>query len=267
MTAFHHPHRFPTRRARACRRHAARLALAHLLTLVVGACATTRTSAPTAEVQAAPATELSTAVHWVRNSAEHRALLLQIYDHAASTLAELAAGREPGSWAVATDADETVIDNSLYQKEIEERGETFTPATWSAWVERRAAPPLPGAVSFLRRVHRLGGRIAVVTNRADPGCPATEDDFRRYDIPFDVILCRTDTSEKEPRWQRIENGTASPDLPPLEILMWLGDNIGDFPDLDQELRHEDPTAFAEFGRRFIVLPNPMYGSFLGNPRD
>jgi 5'-nucleotidase (lipoprotein e(P4) family) len=238
--------------------------LATLLVLSAGGCATTVTSEPSPALDAAAEVEMSVAVHWVRNSAEHRALFEQIYAGAESTLVELAGGRAPGTWAVAIDADETVLDNSLYQKELEERGEPFTPASWAAWVERRAAPPLPGAVSFLEKVHELGGRVAVVTNRDEPLCPATVDDFRHYDIPFDVILCRGETSEKEPRWRRVEQGTASKELPALEILMWLGDNIEDFPGLDQGVRAGDGDG-AAFGRRFIVLPNPMYGSFLRNP--
>ena len=48
------------------------------------------------------------------------------------------------------DADETVIDNSLYQRERAAVGQGFSSDTWAAWVERRAATALPGA----GRVHR-----------------------------------------------------------------------------------------------------------------
>ena len=49
--------------------------------------------------------------------------------------------------------------------------------------------------------------------------------------------------------------------------MWLGDNIHDFPGLDQELRFASPEELAEFGDRFFILPNPLYGSWRGNPPD
>ena len=26
-------------------------------------------------------------------------------------------------------------------------------------------------------------------------------------------------------------------------------------------------AFSDFGKKFFVMPNPMYGSWMGNPRD
>ena len=63
----------------------------------------------------------------------------------------------------------------------------------------------------------------------------------------------------------VETGTASIDLPPLEIVLWIGDNIEDFPGLDQDIRLRGAAAFGEFGSRFFVVPNPTYGSWLENP--
>ena len=53
----------------------------------------------------------------MRDSAEHRALFLQVYREATEHVEREAATRAPGTWAVVLDADETVIDNSLYQLE------------------------------------------------------------------------------------------------------------------------------------------------------
>ena len=41
----------------------------------------------------------------------------------------------------------------------------------------------------------------------------------------------------------------------------VGDNVQDFPGLSQAIRKEGDEAFAPFGARFFVLPNPMYGSW------
>jgi predicted secreted acid phosphatase len=46
-----------------------------------------------------------------------------------------------------------------------------------------------------------------------------------------------------------------------------GDNILDFPGLNQAVRLGDESAFADFGSRFVVVPNPMYGSWVGKPRN
>ena len=53
-------------------------------------------------------------------------------------------------------------------------------------------------------------------------------------------------------------------IPRKHELMWIGDNIEDFPDLTQDIRQLPDSAFARFGRDYIVLPNPMYGSWETN---
>jgi 5'-nucleotidase (lipoprotein e(P4) family) len=227
-------------------------------------------SAATPAPVAAPATDHpSLAIHWVRDSAEYRAAAIQTYRLAAAELERLAGVLTPGRWAVALDADETVIDNSLHEKELRERGERFNRASWKAWVERQKAPPVPGAVGFLTTVHRLGGRIAIVTNRDHDLCPDTEENFHRYGIPYDLMLCKpaSGKSAKQPRWDAVEAGTAAPGVQPLEIVLYVGDNIQDFPRLDQDLRRGPEGAFADFGSVYFILPNPMYGSWVDNPAE
>lgn len=243
--------------------------LPHLLVLLLAAgCASSPVETPaTAPTAAAAAPAPSLAIHWIRTSAEFHAALVQTYALAGERLAELAAEREAGTWAVALDADETVISNSRFQRELAASGGPFSRELWYAWARRREATALPGARAFLERVHELGGRIAVVTNRDEEICPDTEANFRDLGLPFDAMLCRRGESRKEPRWEQIESGTAVPGLPPLEIVLWVGDNIQDFPDLGQDLRFEPESAFADFGRKYFVIPNPMYGSWMGNPPD
>ncbi len=228
------------------------LVFALLASMVAPACA-----------QAAEA-KLPRDVHWIRSSAEYRAAVFSTYAQASRRLEELAQGREAGTWAVALDADETVISNSLYQKELADAGVPHSRKRWNVWVARREAPPLPGARTFLERVHALGGKIAIVTNRRQANCAHTEANFHAQELPFDVILCRKVTGEKEPRWEKVEQGKTHAGLPPLPILLWLGDNIRDFPGWKQENRFDPEDAFADFGRKYFIFPNPMYGSWTGN---
>lgn len=224
-------------------------------------------SSPAAEPPRGPSAEepfrASKAVRWVRDSAEHRALSVQVFRGATARVERAAVGRTPGSWAVVSDADETLIDNSLYQVERERRGLAFTPESWREWTERREAVPLPGAKDFLARVQALGGRIAVVTNRREAECPDTQSVFDAHDLAYDVMLCRPDggPSDKTSRFEAVARGTTSAGLPPLDVVAFLGDNIRDFPALDQELHRQGEEAFGDFGERFFVLPNPMYGGW------
>jgi predicted secreted acid phosphatase len=124
--------------------------------------------------------------------------------------------------------------------------------------------PLPGASAF--RVRALGGRIAIVTNRTATECPDTEALFLAHGLAYDVMLCRPDAgpSDKNPRFEAVARGTTPAGLPPLDVVAVVGDNIQDFPGQSQAIRKQGDEAFAPFGARFFVLPNPMYGSWERN---
>lgn len=199
----------------------------------------------------------------MRDSAEYRALVLEIYRAATAHVEAEASSREAGTWVVVTDADETLLDNSLYQLERERQGLEFTPESWRAWTKRREAVPLPGAKKFLERVRALGGRVAIITNRRESECADTEAVLEAHDLAYDVILCRgdDDSADKSARFEAVVRGTTPAHLPPLDVVAILGDNIRDFPGKSQAIRDEGDEAFAGFGARFFVFPNPIYGSW------
>lgn len=258
-----------------------------LLPLVLGACTTastgTQASAPApAPMATAPATVPAAgtqearpsllasgpppqALHWVRASAEHRAVLLQSYLGAQARLRELAAPHARGTWAVSMDADETVLDNSLYFQRQAERGYLNFTRNWPDFVREAIAPALPGALEFTRLVRELGGRVVIVTNRAEALCPDTRRNLENAGIQVDAVLCRPPGSEdKNPRFAAIEQGVEG--LPPMRVVMWVGDNIQDFPGMVQPQAVAAPdSAYREFGRSWWILPNPIYGSWERNP--
>ena len=109
----------------------------------------------------------------------------------------------------------------------------------------------------------LSGRIAIVTNRLGSECADTEAVFRDQNLPFDMMLCRPDgmPSDKNPRFDAVAAGTTKYGGPPLEVLVFVGDNILDFPELSQASVKQNPALLEPFGRRFFALSNPMYGSW------
>ena len=248
--------------------------VALLLLLTLGACA------PAAPPAAAPAPSAPAAVasvprsdralplevRWYRGSAEARGIYLQTYRAAGERLRQMRREAERAApWAVVMDADETVLDNSLYEQRIAQEGRSFSEESFLAWIREEAATALPGAVEFTQLVHELGGRVVIVTNRAEEVCPETRENLRKVGVAFEAVLCQTETSDKNPRFQRVRSGQL-PGLPALEPVMFFGDNIQDFPGLTQaRQRTAAPEAYAHFGLDWWLLPNPMYGSWTGNP--
>lgn len=207
---------------------------------------------------AAPALPLPDSVHWFRDSAEQRAIYLEVYREAAGSANVLAAGLPAGSWGVILDVDETVLDNSDYQKAQALAGQGFTPESWNAWILERKATALPGAKEFIDTIlNGLHGRVVLVTNRKQDQCAATEDNLRNVQIRYERILCdQVGDSDKNGRFSAIikgEPGVAAP----LNVLIWIGDNIQDFPALTQQV----PGDLSAFGKHYFALPNPMYGSW------
>ena len=162
------------------------------------------------------------------------------------------------------DADETILDNSLFQLRLTRSGQAYDEEIWNDWVREEAAPPLPAAVEFTRLVRELGGRLAIVTNREEVVCPETRRNLTAVGVAADAVLCRGDTSDKNPRFARVRAGEGT-GIPPIDIVMYVGDNIRDFPGASQELRGEPAGALSEVGRSWFVLPNPMYGSWESVP--
>lgn len=231
-----------------------------VLTVAASACTGAATAARPPQA-APPPVAVPLALHWLRGSAEYRAITLEVYRAAGDRLPAAAQGLEAGRWAVVLDADETILDNSEYQRRLVSAGQRFSETTWSAWVRERAAVLVPGAGDFVRRVRALGGRVAIVTNRADSLCAATRENLAALGVDADLVLCQPPgDSDKNPRFERIRNGTAAPGWGPLTVVEWVGDNIQDFPALTQTAR-DDPGALALFGVRYFALPNPMYGSW------
>ncbi len=236
-----------------------RLPLA-LLALFVAGCTTVAPVAPVAPTTPPPAATPPThlEIQWTRTSAEHAALFEQTYRLASEHLRAVADTLTAPAWAVILDADETVLDNSLYQRERAAIGEGYSAESWDAWVRREAATALPGAVAFTEEVARLGGLVVIVTNRSEATCGQTRANLTSASIMAAAVLCQTGPSDKNPRFEAVQTGGV-PGLGAVRVVMWVGDNIRDFPALSQ-------TASAgDFGGRFWVLPNPMYGSWDRNP--
>lgn len=210
------------------------------------------------------ARDASGALRWYRTAAETRALYLQAFQLAEERLRTLVQTRKPGPWAVISDADETLLDNSAFQCAVETSPEKkFDPVLWDQWVAAERATATPGAVEFVRAVHRLGGLVIVVTNRVEAKHrAATINNFEALGMVPDAIFLAPDAvaTDKNPRFRLVATQGIPGAAAPPEIVMYLGDNIEDFPDL----RQTNAGPAGKFGSVFFLMPNPIYGSWLRN---
>ena len=230
-----------------------------LLSQVVASAQTTATASQTSadnEYQTA-------AVLWTQSSAEFRALAYQTFALARLRLDENLRRRAPRRGAVIVDADETVLDNSRFQAEMVLRGLPFEPQAWRAWCQRAEAGAVPGAVDFLNYAARRGVTVFYITNRRQAEKAGTVANLKKLGFPTvseDTVMVREEgtPSSKESRRQKVAAR--------YRILLLVGDNLNDFSDHFSGKSIPDRAAQvdrerAEFGNRFIVVPNPMYGDW------
>ncbi len=198
---------------------------------------------------------------WSQYSAEAEALYLQGFNIASRITTDSAAISKDKRWAVVLDIDETVLDNSPFNVEMLRSGASYSEEIWAEWCEMRKAITIPGALEFTQLAAELGVEVFYVSNRKENLLDATLDNMLEFGFPFTDeahVMLKKETSSKDARREAIrENYT---------ILLLLGDNLGDFDGVFDERAHEygkeTVREFKEaFGTHFIMLPNPMYGSW------
>ena len=211
--------------------------------------------------------KLTNDVAWVMAADTYKECVQQAYLNAMERLKGLADGRQPGTWCVVLDADETVISNVEYQARLQAQRREYSNASWKAWCEEEAAVALPGAVDFCSLAQKLGGKVIIVTNRKGEVKEAIDANLKKVELPFDLLLVREGPyaldRSKQMRRNDIEKGsikTLPPGqkFPPLDILMLCGDQNHDLYDAEK-LSFEQVKD--RFGRNLVVLPNPMYGDW------
>ncbi len=203
-------------------------------------------------------------VIWMQNAGEYQALCHQAFNLAKQAV-DRAKELETEPWAVVVDLDETMLDNSPYAAWQLLHGKSYEPATWDAWCRAELTPATPGSLDFARHVIAQGGELFYVSNRSNVTYEATRRNLIELGFPEvneQRLLLKTDTSNKQPRFQAIADSG-------YRIILMLGDNLNDFPEL--ETYHKGNAARnaamaerqSDFGRRFIVFPNPSYGDWEG----
>lgn len=196
-----------------------------------------------------------------QHSAEYKALCFQAYNIARFRLDQSLQNPSSKPRAIVTDIDETVLDNSSYAVHRALLGKGYEPITWLEWTERSHCDTLAGSLSFFKYAASKGVEIYYVTNRDEKERKGTLQNMQHFDFPFadnDHLILKQSISSKESRRQNVASTH--------EIILLLGDNLADFNTVfDKKTTEERLLATqqlsAEFGRKFIILPNANYGDW------
>jgi acid phosphatase len=229
----------------------------------------------------APPNDLLNAELWMQTAVEYRANCLAVYALARLRLDEALADPDwtaygqTGNYrnlppAVVLDLDETALDNTPYEAGLVLHGARFDPKTWDAWVRAERARAIPGAVAFTAYAASKGVKVFYVSNRDAGQKDATAHNLRALGFPsggnVDTLLMREDRPEwsgsaKGPRFAYVARD--------YRVLLLFGDNFGDFTDRfsgsvsEREKTYEELKA--HFGHDWMMLANPVYGSWESAP--
>ncbi len=212
--------------------------------------------------------QLVMATLWVQASAEYRALAYQTFSLAQMLIQkDLEDETVDKPRAIVVDLDETILDNSPYEAWLIGKDFGYSSSTWNPWIQLGVAPAIPGAVDFLKFCEENNVEVFYVSNRKvlddNSGYEGTVKNLKALGLPNvdeTHVLLRTGSSDKTERRTMAEEGH--------HVVLYMGDNLNDFLhdfaglSVDERLTKTDEYK-KEFGKKFIVMPNPMYGEWEG----
>ena len=208
------------------------------------------------------------AVAWKQTAAEYRALYHQGYNIARDRVDAALAAQKPGDkpLAVFTDMDDTVLLPLPYWSRLIAQGrDFFDDPIWDEWVPQNDLVVAPGAKEFFEYCKEKGVEVFYITSR-DQGEKTYDyalENLKALGLPFadkEHLTVLTDSSNKEPRQKELAEKYTP--------VVYLGDNLNDFQ-RKYYIKGDVPGRLAameadreEFGRRFILFPNPTDGHWM-----
>ena len=169
---------------------------------------------------------------WYQNAAEVDALYQQGYNVATNKLKELLKQPTNKPYSIVLDIDETVLSNIPFQVKMIKDGTAFNPKLWDEWVQKAEATPVAGAKEFLQFADKNKVQIYYISDRTDAQVDATIKNLEAQGLPVQgrdhLMFKKEGDKSKEGRRQEV-------------------------------LKHTNLVML--FGDKFIIFPNPMYGSW------
>jgi len=219
---------------------------------------------------------------WTQRSVEYRGNALTVFALAKIRLDQALAdknwtaapGEQKGEYqnlppAVVLDVDETLLDNSLYQVWMLKNNQTFSTKTWNQFCAAQVSLAIPGAVEFTKYADAKGVKVFYLSNRDVTTEKATRENMERLGFPMGGNVDTVLPTRKQPDWGSAKGTRRAYVAKTYRVLLNIGDNFGDFVD---EYRGSEAERLkimednkARWGREWIMIANPSYGSFESAP--
>lgn len=171
--------------------------------------------------------------------------------------------------AIILDVDDTVLNTSPYQARNVTEGSGFDPKTWTQYVKAKIDTPIPGAVEFTQYAASKGVKVFYVTNRTKEEEGPTVEHMKALGFPMGDNVDTFLAAKEQPDWGSAKSTRRAFIAKDYRILLLLGDNFGDFSDAYKGSLEDRQKAFEaardHWGRDWIAIANPTYGSFESAP--
>lgn len=199
-------------------------------------------------------------VNWYQTAGEKKALYYQGYNLGEMKLDKKLKKGTDKKPAIVLDIDETVLDNSEYYALHAKPGNHLTRNEYYSKAESKA---LPGAIDFLDYADDKGVDIYYISDRKDYLENPTVKNLKKVDAPqakeSHVLLgSKEELDQDMPKKQRREKVKQKHD-----VVLYFGDSLTDFPGFTkaptEQMNEKTDNKKDNFGNKFIVFPNPMYG--------
>lgn len=225
-----------------------------------------------------PQHDLLIATLWMQRSVEYKANSLAVFALAKIRLDEALADKnwtgapaeQTGAYqdlppALILDLDETLIDNSRYQAWMVLNDKTFSQSTYTPFVNAEVSEAVPGALDFLKYAESKGVKLFYVSNRIAEEEASTRRNLERLGFPMGGNVDTMLFARKKPDWGSAKGTRRAFVAKDYRVLLMLGDDFGDFTDASRGSEAERLKAYEDnrqrWGREWLMLANPTYGSF------
>jgi len=248
-------------------------------TLALGAVITALLSSGTVQAQQAPVpNDMLLATLWTQRSVEYKGNALTVFALARIRLDEALAdkkwtaapGEQKGDYqalppAVILDIDEALLDNSRYQVWMLRNNQSFSTKTWNQFCAAQVSTAIPGALEFTKYADSKGVKVFYITNRGAETEKDTRENMAKLGFPMGGNVDTFLMQNEKPEWASAKGTRRAVVTKDYRVLLNIGDNFGDFDDRYRTGEAERQKAFdsdmAYWGRQWLVIANPTYGSF------